>query len=174
MARRWIMRAMLVAMLPFGLAACQSSMTAIAPATGLGGSATPLAFVAVQGPAPDLAQKFESILAQEARKRGFEVVSPNTPGNALRVKTYLDAYQAADGKAGFSWVLDTSENGQTRSNRVRGAAALGSATGTPWASLDEAAMRQIAQMSLDDLARQSAGSPAATTIASTAGTTESE
>lgn len=170
MARRWIMRALLVAVLPLGLAACQSSMTAMAPATGLNGSATPLAFVAVQGPSPDLAQKFESILAQEARKRGFEVVSPATPGNALRVKTYLDAYQAADGKAGFSWVLDTSENGQTRSNRVRGAAALGTATGTPWASLDETAMRQIAQMSLDDLARQSAGNAAAAPAA----TTESE
>ncbi|MCZ8184675.1 MAG: hypothetical protein O9322_17010 [Beijerinckiaceae bacterium] len=174
MARRWIMRTMLVALLPLGLAACQSSMTAMAPATGVSRSATPLAFVAVQGPAPDLARQFESILAQEARKRGFEVVSPATPGNALRVKTYLDAYQAADGKAGFSWVLDTSENGQTRANRVRGAAALGTASSTPWASLDETAMRQIAQMSLDDLARLSAGDAAATTVASTGGTTESE
>ncbi|MCZ8261869.1 MAG: hypothetical protein O9333_17280 [Beijerinckiaceae bacterium] len=174
MARRWIMRAMLVGLLPLGLAACQSSMTAMAPATGLNGSAMPLAFVAVQGPAPDLAQKFESILAQEARKRGFEVVGAATPGNALRVKTYLDAYQAADGKAGFSWVLDTSENGQTRSNRVRGAAALGAATSAPWASLDETAMRQIAQMSLDDLVRQSAGSPAANAAAATTTSTESE
>ncbi len=166
-------RMLLVAMLPLGLAACQSSMTAIAPATGINGAATPLALVAVQGPAPDIAQKFDSILAQEARKRGFEVVNPAAPGNALRVKTYLDAYQAADGKAGFSWVLDTSENGQTRANRIRGAAALGSATTTPWASLDENAMRQIAQMSLDDLARQSAGVPPAD-AADTTRTTDSQ
>ena len=45
---------------------------------------------------------------------------------------------------------------------------------TPWASLDETAMRQIAQMSLDDLVRLSAGNPAATTVAATTATTESE
>jgi len=173
MLGQWMKRMLLVAMLPLGLAACQSSMTAMAPATGLNGTAMPLAFVAVQGPSPEIAQKFDAILAQEARKRGFEVVSPAAPGNALRVKTYLDAYQAADGKAGFSWVLDTSENGQTRANRIRGAAALGSATTTPWASLDENTMRQIAQMSLDDLARQSAGAPPADSVATNT-TTESE
>jgi hypothetical protein len=154
--------------LPMMLAACQSDgMSALTPVTSLSGAAVPLSFVAIQGPAADISQKFEGILAQEARRRGFAVVAANAGSNTLQVKTYLDAYLAPDGKAGFSWVMDTSENGRTRSGRVRGAATLGAASGSPWNALDEAAMRQIAQMSIEDLVRQASGAPTSAVTATT-------
>lgn len=162
MAQAWI-KAMVVALgLAPALVACQSDgMSALAPNASLRAPATPLAIVGVSGPAPEIAQRFEGILAQEARKRGFEVVAAGTAGPALRVKTYLDAFQGQDGKAGFSWVLETSENGRTRTGQVRGAAALGTATAAPWQAFDDAAMRQIAQMSVNDLIRLASGAPAA-------------
>jgi hypothetical protein len=135
------------------LGACQSEMTATAPAGTLATPGAPVAFVAIEGPAPEQARKFEAILTQEARKRGFSVVGSAEADKALRVKTYLDAYTAADGKTGFAWVLDTSENGKTRAARIKGAAALSASGGASWSLLDEAAMRQIAQMSVNDLVR---------------------
>jgi hypothetical protein len=128
----------------------------LAPSGGANAPGTPVSFLGVQGPSPELAQKFEQVLAQEARKRGFEVAA--TPGaTTLRVKTYLDAYASDDGKTGFSWVLDASENGRTRAARIKGAAQMNAPATAPWSALDETAMRQIAQMSVDDLVRHASG-----------------
>jgi hypothetical protein len=157
------MRAAVVALVAsLGLAACQSSMTALAPASG-GANApgTAISFLAVQGPSPDLAQKFEQVLAQEARKRGFDVVTTAPGATTLRVKTYLDAYASDDGKTGFAWVLDASENGRTRAARIKGAAQMSAPANAPWSALDETAMRQIAQMGIDDLVRHASGAPPA-------------
>ena len=146
------------------LAGCQSSMTAMAPTTGATlPSGTPVAFLPVQGPAPEIAQKFEAILQQEAKKRGLEVASP--VGNTLRVRVFLDAYADAGGKSGFSWTLDASQDGRTITAKVRGAAESGAPASAPWSALDEAAMRQIAQLSLDDLARQLTGAPQLAAVA---------
>lgn len=149
------MRKLIPALLLLGaLGACQSEMTASAPTGALKTPGAPIAFVAVEGPQAELARKFEGVLAQEAQKRGFSVVGTGDNGSALRVKTYLDAYKGDDGTPGFAWVMDTSDNGKTRSSRIKGAAAMPGARGADWNALDEAAMRQIAQMSLNDLVRQ--------------------
>ena len=143
-----------------GLAACQSSMTALAPSGGANAPGTQVSFLAIQGPSPELAQKFEAILTQEARKRGFDVTT--APGTTtLRVKTYLDAYASDDGKTGFAWVLDASENGRTRAARIKGAAQMSAPANAPWSAFDETSMRQIAQMSVDDLVRHASGAPPA-------------
>lgn len=146
----------LAALFALGLSACQSSMTAMAPSRGANAPGTQVAFISTQGPAPELAQKFEGILAQEARKRGFDVVSAQG-ATTLRVKTYLDAYAGDDGKSGFAWVMDASENGHTRAARIKGAAQMTTSATAPWSALDETAMRQIAQMSVDDLVRHVSG-----------------
>lgn len=143
------------------LGACQSEMTASAPTGALKTPGAPIAFVAVEGPQGDIARKFEGVLAQEAQKRGFSVVGAADASPALRVKTYLDAYKGDDGTPGFAWVMDTSDNGKTRSARIKGAAAMPGARSADLNALDEAAMRQIAQMSLNDLVRQMS-EPAAT------------
>lgn len=140
-----------LALLPlFALGACQSSgsgMSAIAP------SASALQFVAVQGPDAATAKKFETILTEEARRKGFST------GSGLQVKTFLDSY-TSDGKTGYSWVLDASGDGRTRAARAKGTATLGAAGGAPWSSFDDAAMRQVARMGLEDLARQLSTGPA--------------
>lgn len=125
------------------LAACQSTggnMRAMAP------SVSALSFVSVQGPDAAMAKKFEAILAEEAKRKGYSV------GAGLQVKTFLDSY-VADGKTGYSWVIDASPDGRLRAARAKGTAMLGAAA-APWTSFDEAAMRQVARMGLDDLTRQ--------------------
>lgn len=126
------------------LAACQStggSMRAMAP------SVSALSFVSVQGPDAASSKKFEGILAEEARRRGFSV------GSGLLVKTFLDSY-VSEGKTGYSWVIDASADGRQRAARAKGTAMMGAAATTPWSTFDEAAMRQVARMGLDDLTRQ--------------------
>lgn len=140
-----------LALLPLlALAACQSSgggMSAMAP------SSSALNFVAVQGPDAATAKKFEAILAEEAKRKGYST------GSGLQVKTFLDSY-TAEGKTGYSWVLDASGDGRTRAARAKGTATLGAAGGAPWSSFDEAAMRQVARMGLEDLSRQLSAAPA--------------
>ncbi len=125
------------------LAGCQSvgsDMRATAPAVPA------LAFAPVQGPDGATARKFEGILAEEAKRKGYSL------GSGLQVKTFLDSY-ATDGNTGYSWVIDASPDGQRRAARVKGGAVLG-ASAAPWSNFDEAAMRQVARMSIEDLTRQ--------------------
>ncbi|WP_150286354.1 hypothetical protein [Rhabdaerophilum calidifontis] len=141
------------------LAGCAGqSMTATAPANAAG---MKFAVISVQGPQPETAQKFQILLDEAARRRGFEIVPAASPGEAVRVNAYLDAHTAADGKAGFTWVLDASGDGRNRAARVNGAAASDRPGGTPWSALDEAAMRQIAEAGLTDLLRRLSGAPGA-------------
>lgn len=154
--------ACLASLASLALAGCQTSMTAMAPASAAKIAGTSLAFLPVQGPSTDVAQKFETVLAQEARKRGFEVAT--APGSGLKVKTFLDAYASDDGKTGFSWVMNASENGTTRTASVKGAAQANAPVNAPWSGLDDTAMRQIASMSLDDLVRQLSGEPQAAPV----------
>jgi hypothetical protein len=155
--------AALILATPLALGGCQTSMNALAPASTAKIAGTSLALLPVQGPSVEMAQKFEAVLAQEAKKRGFEVAA--APGGTLKVKTFLDAYASEDGKTGFAWVMDASENGTTRAARVKGAAQANGPAAAPWTGLDDTAMRQIAAMSLDDLVRQLSGeaSPAPAT-----------
>lgn len=161
-----------LALLPLlALSACQSTsggslgMSALAPASRAAGGA--LTFVAIQGPDTATATKFQGVLAEEAKRRGYTVGS-GTQTSGTQVKTFLDGYATPDGKTGFSWVLDASGDGRTRHARAKGTALLGAASAgantNPWSAFDEAAMRQVARMGLDDLSRQMQGtSPAAST-----------
>jgi hypothetical protein len=142
------------------LAGCaNTSMTATAPAGSPNASGIRFAVIAVQGPAPETAQRFGALLDEAAKKRGLEVIPPSQPGDALRVRAYLDAHAGADGKAGFAWVLDASGDGVTRAARVNGAAASSAPAAAAWTALDDAALRQIAEASVDDLLRKLAGVP---------------
>lgn len=159
-----------LALLPLlALGACQSTgsgslgMSALAPASGTAGGT--LSFVAIQGPDTATATKFQSVLAEEAKRRGYTVGS-GTQATGTQVKTFLDGYATPDGKTGFSWVLDASGDGRSRMARAKGTALLGAASESPntnpWTAFDEAAMRQVARMGLDDLSRQMQGAPPAT------------
>lgn len=156
----------MLALLPLlALGACQTTgMSAMAPAARPASGA--LAFVAVQGPDAATATKFQSVLAEEAKRRGY-TVEAGAQTTGTQVKTFLDGYATPDGKTGFSWVLDASGDGRTRHARTKGTALLGATNSpqNPWAAFDDAAMRQVARMGLDDLTRQMQGSTPATTSA---------
>lgn len=157
----WVLRVAGAGIVLAGLAACNATMTATAPAPALRAPGTPIAFVGVQGPTPDIAQKYEIVLAEEAKKRGFEVVpAVGAAPNAMRVRTWLDAFPAGEGKAGFAWVVDASDNGRTRIARTNGAATTNAPATSSWTAFDAQSMRQIAGASLDDLLRQIQGGAA--------------
>jgi len=127
-------------------------MRATAPLAGLSPQQSRLAILAVEGPMPELGSRFGSILAEEAQSRGFMLAQGAEP--ATRVKAYLEPFAAQNGVLAFSYVLQTSPDGQTRANRVSGFAEVSAPASSAWAALDESTMRAIAGRSLDDLARQ--------------------
>lgn len=161
MSLRALSASVLSVLAALALAGCAGTpMTATAPAGSLSAAGLKFSVISVQGPAPETAQKFQSLLDEAARKRGFEVVGANPPGDAVKVKAYLDTHADAEGKAGFSWVLDASGDGRTRAARVNGAASANAPASAAWTALDDAALKQIAETSVNGLVRQLAGAPA--------------
>lgn len=159
--RSLLERALVTVILAVALSACQSTgMSALAPAGAQVTSGASLSVVFVQGPAAEQASKFEAILIEEAKKRGFAIAGTDSTAPTMRLKAYLDAFSGEGGKAGFAWVFETSDDGKTRAIRVKGAAEVSSPGATPWSAFDEAAMRQVAGLGIDDLIRQASGASA--------------
>lgn len=140
--------------LPF-LAACNSGMMALAPSVpALQAPGIPVQIVRVDAGAADVAARYSNVLAREAAARGYAVQPANGAGQAIRLKAYLTAYGTDNGQTAFSWVLDTSEDGQRRTGRVSGQNVLAISSAGGWTSLDEATMRKVAGASLDALTLQ--------------------
>lgn len=145
--------------LALGLAACSAPrMTAKANLASLRPEAATLAMVGVSGPSDEQGQRFAAIFAQEARSRGFVLAEPNVPVATTRLRAYLDSFTGTDGRPAISYVLLTSADGRTSTNRVSG---MVPAQAPGWAGLDDGAMRRVAAASLDDLTRQLTRQPGA-------------
>jgi hypothetical protein len=134
-------------------AACTPpAMTATAPGlTSLKPEFATLSILNVSGPGAEQARRFQAILAQEARNRGFVLAEANAPVAATKLTAYLDSFQGEGGRPTIAYVLQTSQDGRNRLARVSGTVPV-QAQG--WAAFDDQAMRLIAQRSLDDLTRQ--------------------
>jgi hypothetical protein len=130
-------------------------MTATAPSlTTLRPEFATLSILNVSGPGAEQAGRFQAILAQEARNRGFVLADPNAPVATTKLNAYLDSFQGEGGRPTISYVLQTSQDGRTRLTRVSGTVPVQVAG---WTAFDDQAMRLIAQRSLDELARQLGG-----------------
>jgi len=142
------------------VAACNApSMTATAPLTGIRPEAATLAILDVTGPSAEQGERFNAILAQEARSRGFVIAEPNAPVASSKLRAYLDIFAGPNGQPAISYVLQTSADGRNRAARVSGVVPASSGAG--WTAFDDAAMRRVAGQSLDALARQLTGQPGA-------------
>lgn len=138
----------------FALAGCNSTgMTASASLANLRPEATTLSIQQVNGPAPEIGQRFSAVLESEAKVRGF-TIAPVAAGGATRVTAFLDSYPVEGGKLAFAWVLQTSEDGRRRAARVSGSASANAPASAGWTALDQPTMQKIAARSLDDLTRQ--------------------
>lgn len=141
------------------LTGCNSGMVALAPQFGgapqkLHAPAIPLQIVSVEAGMPEFSARYSDVLAREAQSRGY-IVSPINPlAPAIRLKAYLTAYGADNGQTIYSWVIDTSEDMQSRKGRVSGQSLIPASSAGGVTSLDEGTMRKLAGVSLDALTLQ--------------------
>lgn len=140
-----------------------SSISAMNMAGGAG-----LAFDSVDGPPPQVFNRFVEALNTEAQARALPTTSRQEP-SAYRVRAYLAA-QTSRKQTSIAWVFDIYEAGQQRTLRLSGEEPVGrAARGDAWAAADEQLLRRIAQKGLADVAAlMNGGAPAGTSRPSSA------
>jgi hypothetical protein len=149
------------------LAGCNSGMMAMAPGFGttrLQAPNIPVKIVKVEAGMPEASARYSDILAREAVARGYAITPAGGATPSVHVKAYLTAYGADGGKTAYSWVLDTSDDGQTRKNRVSGQSILPVSSANGTTNLDESTMRKLAGASLDALTLQLTNPEAASAL----------
>lgn len=149
------------------LAGCNSGMMAMAPGFGtarLQAPNIPVKIVKVEAGMPEASARYSDILAREAVARGYAITPAGSATPSVHVKAYLTAYGADGGKTAYSWVLDTSDDGQTRKNRVSGQSILPVSSANGTTNLDESTMRKLAGASLDALTLQLTNPEAASAL----------
>ena len=108
-----------------------------------------VAFDSIDGPPPQLFDRLVSQLDSEARLRNLAVVSRQDAA-AYRVRGYLAA-QIRGGKTTIAWVWDVYDRDQQRAVRLSGEEPTGKAGRDAWATVDDVALRRIAQAGLTGL-----------------------
>jgi hypothetical protein len=130
-------------------------MAAMASATPL--SATPVsasnartvAFESIDGPPPQVFDRFVRVIDTESQTRNVSVVSRNAaPG--YRIRSYLSA-QLRGGKTVIAWVWDVYDADQQRALRLSGEESAGKAGRDAWAAADDQVLRRIAESGLISL-----------------------
>jgi hypothetical protein len=131
-----------LALLAAGLAGCTTDggggPMAFAPA----GSGATLAFESIDGPPPDVFDRFVAAVNSEAQVRSVSVVSRANPA-AYRVRGYVSVH-VRHGRTVIAWVWDVYDRNQQRALRLRGEEAGGKAGRDAWQAADDAVLRRIA------------------------------
>lgn len=119
-------------------------MAAMASATPPG--AQTVAFESIDGPPPQVFDRFVRVLDNEAQTRNVAIVSRD--GSAgYHVRSYLSA-QVHGGRTTIAWVWDVYDRDQQRALRLSGEEAGGKAGRDAWAVADDQLLRRIAQTGL--------------------------
>ncbi|WP_249123063.1 MULTISPECIES: hypothetical protein [unclassified Bradyrhizobium] len=154
--RNWIRLALLllVAGMVAGCAGgpagnAQGPMAAMAAMPVSTGGANTVSFDSIDGPPPQVFDRFVRVLDSEAQSRGVTVVSRDGAAG-YRVRSYLAA-QVRGGRTTIAWVWDVYDRNQNRALRLTGEEAGGKAGQDAWAVADEALLRRIAQTGLISL-----------------------
>lgn len=129
------------------LAGCVSSGPGPGPVAA--GNTPTIAFDSIDGPPAGIFQRLVSNLAIEAEARRISVVS-REGGSDYRVRGYLAA-QIVRGRTHIAWVWDVYDGQRTRTLRITGEEPAGRPGSDPWAVADEAMLRKIARISMDQL-----------------------
>jgi len=127
----------------------QGPMAAMAamPVSASGGNT--VSFESIDGPPPQVFDRFVRVLDSEAQTRNVTVVSRDGAAS-YRVRGYLAA-QIRGGRSTIAWVWDVYDRNQNRALRLTGEEAGGKAGQDAWAVADEALLRRIAQTGLISL-----------------------
>lgn len=107
------------------------------------GSGATLAFNSIDGPPPQVFERFVEALNAEAHAKALPIVSRD--GTATyRVRAYLAA-QISRGRTTIAWTFDVYEAGQQRALRLSGEEPAGKSTRDAWMAADSQLLRRIAQ-----------------------------
>jgi hypothetical protein len=107
------------------------------------GSSATLSFDSIDGPPPQVFERFVDALNAEAQAKALPIVSRE--GTATyRVRAYLAA-QISRGRTTIAWTFDVYEAGQQRAMRLTGEEPAGRSGRDAWSMADAQLLRRIAQ-----------------------------
>jgi hypothetical protein len=137
-------------LVPLALGACQDvGFEASVPPRMAPG--IPIAVETVEGPPAAVQSAFSAALAKAAANHQVTVVDEGqTP--RFRLKGYLTAYAAEDGKTALAYVWDVFDGANRRAQRVTGVEELAGDPADPWARIDDRALQRVAGKSMDGIA----------------------
>jgi hypothetical protein len=149
-SRSRLLRAAVLAV-ALGLGGCANVPGAGGPMNAQASMSTgaTVAFESVDGPPPQVFDRFVNLLDSEARLRNLAVVS-RSDSAAFRVRSYLAA-QVRGGQSTIAWVWDVYDRDQQRALRLSGEESSGKAGRDAWANADDLVLRRIAQAGLTGL-----------------------
>ncbi len=121
----------------------------MAAMASMSGDVRTVAFESVDGPPPQVFDRFVQILESESQTRNVAVVSRAAAAD-YHVRGYLAA-QLHGGRTVIAWVWDVYDRDQQRVLRLSGEEDAGKAGRDAWALADAALLRRIAQSGLISL-----------------------
>jgi hypothetical protein len=114
------------------------------------GSSATLTFDSIDGPPPQVFERFVEALNAEAQAKALPIVSRE--GTATyRVRAYLAA-QISRGRTTIAWTFDVYEAGQQRALRLTGEEPAGRPGRDAWSVADAQVLRRIAQSGMAGVA----------------------
>ena len=115
------------------------------------GASTTLTFDSIDGPPPQVFERFVEALNAEAQAKALPIVSRE--GTATyRVRAYLAA-QISRGRTTIAWTFDIYEAGQQRALRLTGEEPAGKPGRDAWTVADAQLLRRIAQNGMAGVAQ---------------------
>jgi hypothetical protein len=115
------------------------------------GSAATLTFDSIDGPPPQVFERFVEALNAEAQAKALPIVSRD--GTATyRIRAYLAA-QISRGRTTIAWTFDVYEAGQQRALRLTGEEPAGKPGRDAWTVADAQLLRRIAQNGMTGVAQ---------------------
>jgi hypothetical protein len=127
------------------------------------GSGATLAFDSIDGPPPQVFERFVEALNTEAQGKALPIAS-RQGASTYRVRAYLAA-QVNRGRTAIAWVFDVYDANQQRTLRLSGEEPAGKTGRDAWTVADASLLRKIAQNGMNGIAAPAPG-PAAPAPAS--------
>jgi hypothetical protein len=128
----------------------------------------PIAVELIEGPPAEVASALNAALAQAAAEHQVTVVD-DTQAPRFRLKGYVTASVAQDGKTALAYVWDVFDASNRRLQRVTGTEETAGDPADPWSRIDGKALQRLAGKSMDGIADflANAGTASSATLAST-------
>jgi hypothetical protein len=135
---------------PLGLAGCQEAgfEASVPPRMAPG---IPIAVEAIEGPPAEVTSALNAALAQAAADHQVTVVD-DAQAPRFRLKGYVTASAAQDGKTALAYVWDVFDASKRRAQRITGTEEMAGDPAEPWSNVDGKALQRLAGKSMDGIA----------------------